>query len=92
MICPRCKLNVIGDMHRSAEDCVRHLVPQHERLQRMYQSQSKRYRNLEGALERARIKLAHERSRVKELEAAQASQIEERLQSLEKAVLRGVGI
>ena len=92
MTCPHCKLNVLGSMHRSTEDCIRHLVPQHERLQRMFQSQSKRYRNLEKALERARIKLAHERSRVKELEAAQASQIEERLQSLEKAVLRGVGI
>jgi hypothetical protein len=31
MTCPRCRLNLVaGTEHRTAEDCLRHLVPRHE--------------------------------------------------------------
>jgi hypothetical protein len=31
MTCPRCRLNLVaGTEHRTAEDCLRHLVPRHQ--------------------------------------------------------------
>jgi hypothetical protein len=84
--CQRCGMEVAGAGHKTAEDCLTHLVPRYALAQRALESMHARFRVLEEKYERARIQLRVQAKAVKRAERFEQRTVGRRLERLERMV------